>query len=120
VVSSNASQYLAMGVTDENVVVIVYYDQTDQQLKLVYSTTTAGGSTAQGIDLSSPTDAVYWSTPKGIGPVYNGWYVSLFIQNDGTSGTPDPIHIASHDTENGDLRYIYLTSFAILHQKLPR
>ncbi|HQK33622.1 MAG TPA: Ig-like domain-containing protein [Spirochaetales bacterium] len=107
---AKGSQYIAMGVTDANVVVIVYYDSEASKLKLTY-TTTSDMITPQGIDLANPTDTVYWSTPKDVGPSYNGWYVSIFIQTDGNAGTNDPIHIASYDTENGDLRYTYLSSF---------
>jgi hypothetical protein len=107
---ATGSQYFAMGVTDANVVVIVYYNLSDSRLKLVY-TTTSDNITPQGIDLANPTDTMYWSTPKDVGPAYNGWYVSMFIQADGNAGTDDPIHIASYDTENGDLRYTYISNF---------
>jgi hypothetical protein len=103
-VSSSASQYFAMGVTDQNRVVFVYYDQAAGRLKVTYSTA--------AIDLVNPTDAVTFSSPVDIPVDYVGWYVSLAIESDGNAGTPDPIHITAYDTSDGDLRYVHMTSYA--------
>ncbi|MCX7037685.1 MAG: Ig-like domain-containing protein [Spirochaetes bacterium] len=111
-VSSSASQYFAMGVTDQNRVVFVYYDQAAGRLKVTYSTA--------GIDLASPTDAVTFSAPVDIPADYVGWYVSLAIETDGLAGTPDPIHIAAYDTSDGDLRYAYMTSYADASPQIVR
>ncbi len=120
-VTSAASAYLAMGVTDQNYVIIVYFDQTDGYLKLVHSATTAGGSTPAAVDLNNPvTDVVYWSTPRNIAPQYTGWYVSMLVQNDNNAATPDPIHIAAYDSAGADLMYVYLTSFSDTVQKVAR
>ena len=120
-VSNSASPYLALGVTDQNYVVIVYYDQVDGYLKLVHSATTAGGSTPAAVDLNNPeTDAVYWSTPRNIAPQYVGWYTSMAIETDNNAATPDPIHIAAYDNANADLMYIYLTSYSDMVQKVAR
>ena len=53
-VTSSASQYFDMGITDGNVIVIVYYNQSASRLELVYSSTTAGGTTAQALDGAAP------------------------------------------------------------------
>jgi hypothetical protein len=103
-VSNAASQYFALGVTDQNRVVFVYYDQAVGRLKLTCSTA--------AIDLAAPTDAVTFSAPLEIPVDYFGWYVSMAIESDGNAGTPDPIHIAAYDTSDGDLRYVHFTSYA--------
>lgn len=103
-VSSSASQYFAMGVTDQNRVVFVYYDQAAGRLKVTYSTA--------AIDLANPTDAVTFSAPVEIPADYVGWYVSLAVESDGNAGTADPLHIAAYDSSDGDLRYVHMTSYA--------
>ncbi len=120
-VSTTASPYISMGVTDANIVVIVYYNQSTGYLELVYSATTPGGAVAAAVDLANPTtDTVNWSAPRVIGPLYTGWYVSMFMENDANAGTADPIHIAAYDTGSADLRYIYLTSYTDAVQKVAR
>ncbi len=111
-VSSSASQYFAMGVTDQNRVVFVYYDQAAGRLKVTYSTA--------AIDLANPTGAVTFSSPVDIPVDYVGWYASLTIESDGNAGTPDPIHIAAYDTSDGDLRYVYMTSYADASPQIVR
>jgi hypothetical protein len=103
-VSSSASQYFAMGVTDQNRVVFVYFDQAAGKLKVTYSTA--------AVDLANPTDAVAFSAPVDLPVNYVGWYVSLAVETDGNAGTADPLHIAAYDSSDGDLRYFYMTSYA--------
>ncbi|MCF6334463.1 MAG: Ig-like domain-containing protein [Spirochaetales bacterium] len=102
-VTSQASPYLAMGVTDADIVVIVYYNQTTGYLNLINSTT--------AVDRADTTVDITWSAPVQINIPYTGWYVSMFIETDGNSLTDDPIHLAAYDTVNADLRYIYLNSY---------
>ncbi|HAP43558.1 MAG: hypothetical protein A2087_08195 [Spirochaetes bacterium GWD1_61_31] len=112
IVTANGSPHLAMAVTDNNVVVIVFYNQVTGYLNLVYSATVAGGATAAPIDLANPvTGAVYWSTPQQIGQQYTGWYLSMAMENDGNTGTPDAIHLAAYDSATADLRYLYLSDY---------
>lgn len=103
-VSSQASPYLSMGVTDADIVVIVYYNQYTGYLNLIYSTSS--------VDRSNTTADITWSSPVQINIPYTGWYVSMFIETDGNAGTVDPIHIAAYDTVNADLRYIYFDSYS--------
>jgi hypothetical protein len=103
-VTSSASQYFAMGVTDQNRVVFVYFDQAAGRLKVTTSTA--------AIDLANPTDAVTFSAPVEIPVDYVGWYVSLAVESDGNALTDDPLHIAAYDSGDGDLRYIHMTSYA--------
>lgn len=102
-VSTQGSPYFAMGVTDADIVVIVYYNQSTGYLNLVYSTS--------AVDRADTSTDITWSTPVVINIPYTGWYVSMFIETDGNAGTDDPIHIAAYDTVNADLRYIYLDSY---------
>lgn len=102
-VSNQGSPYLSMGITDDDRVVIVYYDQSTGYLNLVYSTT--------AVDRADTSTDITWSSPMQINLPYTGWYVSMFVETDGNTGTADPIHIAAYDTVNADLRYIYLDSY---------
>ncbi|HPB65619.1 MAG TPA: hypothetical protein PLW80_03600, partial [Spirochaetales bacterium] len=78
-------------------------DQASSKLKLIYST--------DAIDASTPATVPSWSDPVIIDNLYSGSNVSLYVENDGNAGTPDPIHLAYHDTSNADLRYTYLPSY---------
>ncbi|MBN2735333.1 MAG: hypothetical protein JXR70_00025 [Spirochaetales bacterium] len=111
-ISSNSSEFFDMGVTDQNYVIVIYFDDSASQLYMVYSTTTAGGSTPQAIDGSNPTATRYWSTPIALDTSYVGTYARMYIETDGNSGTADPIHITAYDSGNADLRYIYLSDYA--------
>jgi large repetitive protein len=102
-VSSQASPYLAMGITDANIVVIVYYNQSTGYLNLIYSTAP--------VDRANTSTDIIWSAPVQIDLPYTGWYVSMAIETDGSAVTDDAIHLAAYDTVNADLRYIYLDSY---------
>ncbi len=120
-VATSASPYLALGVTDQNYVILVYYDQNDGYLKLVHSATTAGGSTPAPVNMAAPlSDTLYWSTPRNIGPQYSGWYVSMFVENDDNAATQDAIHLAFYDSNNADLYYAYLTDYSDTVPKVAR
>ncbi|NBF39148.1 MAG: hypothetical protein GVY14_01925, partial [Spirochaetes bacterium] len=110
-VTASASQYFDMGVTDGGVVVIVYYDQSQSRLELVYSATTAGGTIPEPIDGADPQQAVNFSTPAAISSSFVGSYVSMALETDGDPATDDPIHIAAHDSSGADLAYIRLPAF---------
>lgn len=97
-VTATGTQYFDFGVTSDNRVVVVYYDEALSTLMLTYSTTAQTGA--------NPTDAVAFSTPVAVGPAYTGTNISLVI--DGS----DRIHIAAYDGSNGDLMYIFVPSYA--------
>ena len=96
-VGSSASKYLDLGVTSDNRVVIVYYDNNDSKLKLKYS--------SAAIDGSSITPNVTWQDASVEFPDYVGSYVSMAIDSN------DGIHIAAFDASDSDLVYMYLSSY---------
>ena len=95
---SSGSRHYDMVVTSDSHVVIVYYDETDSCLKLIYSTNTVDGS--------SPTNNVAWTASSVNFPDYTGTYVSMTI--DSSNG----IHIAAFDASEADLKYFYLPSYS--------
>ncbi len=96
-VTTSGSKYFDLGVTSDNIAVVVYYDVTDGRLKLMYSTSEVTGN---------PGTAVTFTENNSITlPDYVGQYVSMAI--DGTNG----IHIAAFDANDSDLKYIYLTAY---------
>lgn len=95
---AKGSRYYDMAVTSENHVVILYYDEDNSRLKLIYST--------DAVDGSSPTTAVAWTPSSVIFPDYVGTYCSMTL--DSNNG----IHIAAFDAGNADLKYFYLPSYS--------
>ena len=95
--ASSASQYFDLGVTSDNRVVLVYFDEAEGRLKLKYS--------AAIVDGSNPTGIVSWTSSGVTFPEYTGTYVSMDI--DSHNG----IHIAAFDSNDGDLKYFYLPSY---------
>ena len=95
---SSGSKYYDMAVTSDNHVVIVYYDEDESKLKLIYST--------NAVDGSSPTTTVAWTASSVEFPSYAGTYVSMAI--DSSNG----IHIAAFDASDADLKYFYLPSYS--------
>lgn len=107
-----ASTDFQIGFTDANVLVVVYYDESDGTLKLKYSTTTDNGTTPASLTGANPTTAIFFSNPVTLTPVYSGTYLSMDIATDGNAGTADPIHLAYYDSANADLKYTLLDSYA--------
>ena len=95
---ATGSKYYDMAVTSDNHVVIVYYDEDESKLKLIYST--------DAVDGSSPTANVAWTTSSVSFPSYAGTYVSI------TEDSSDGIHIAAFDASDADLKYFYLPSYS--------
>jgi hypothetical protein len=96
IVATGASKYFDMGVTKNNTVVLVYYDEGAGRLQLKYSNTPVTGD--------SPTAVITWNNFSGILPEYTGTYVSMAIDD------ADGIHIAALDAVDSDLKYIYIPS----------
>ena len=96
-VGNNASKYLDLAVTSNNIVVIVYYDMNDSCLKLKYSN--------GAIDGSNTNPAITWNNAAVTFPSYVGTDVSLAI--DSNNG----IHIAAFDANDADLVYMYMPSY---------
>jgi len=108
-VATGVSPYFDMGLTDDNIIVIVYFNESESRLELVYSTTTDGGTTAQALTGNDPDNPVYFSTPAVISSKFIGSYVSIAVEN--VTAAADPIHIAAHDSSGADLTYIRLDSY---------
>lgn len=95
--ATSASRHFDYGVTSDNRVVIVYFDEIAGQLKLRYSNA--------GVDGSSPTTNPGWTTSSVTFPDYIGNYVSMTL--DSANG----IHIAAFDSSDSDLSYMYLPAY---------
>ena len=96
-VGEGGSRFFDMGVTSDNHVVIVYFDEEEAKLKVKYSEI--------AIDGSNPTGTITWKDAAVTFPQYVGTYVSMDI--DSNNG----IHIAAFDSNDGDLKYFYLSSY---------
>ena len=96
-VGKGGSRFFDMGVTSDNHVVIVYFDEEEAKLKVKYSEI--------AIDGSNPTGTITWKDAAVTFPQYVGTYVSMDI--DSNNG----IHIAAFDSNDGDLKYFYLPSY---------
>ena len=96
-VGEGGSRFFDMGVTSDNHVVIVYFDEEEAKLKMKYS--------EEAIDGSNPAGIIAWKDAKVTFPEYTGSYVSMDI--DSNNG----IHIAAFDSNDGDLKYFYLSSY---------
>jgi hypothetical protein len=97
VVAGSASLSFDMGLTSTGVIVVVYYDEAVNSLRLIYNTAPVNGGT--GLYGGS------FSAPLTLDTAYNGTYVSMTVD------TADHIHIAYYDSANADLKYIYLDSY---------
>lgn len=86
-----AGEFLSLGVTSDNVVVIIWYDGTN--LKLSYNT--------DPLTLATGTNKGGWKDAETISSGASK-YCQLVI--DGA----DNIHVAAFDNANGDLKYIYI------------
>ena len=106
-----ASTDFQIAFTDDNVLVVVYYDESDGTLKLRYSTTTDDGATAASLTGADPASEIFFSSPVSLTSIYNGSYVSMAMETDGDPLTADPIHLAYYDSANADLKYTLLDSY---------
>ena len=89
-------KYYDFAVTSDNHMVLVYYNEDESKLKLVYSAAVTG---------SNPTDNITWTASTLDFPEYVGSYVSLALDSAGG------VHISAFDVSDSDLSYIYLTSY---------
>jgi hypothetical protein len=87
---------VSTGVTQDNRVVIVYFDENANRLRLRYSTTTINGAATTGL--------TFTESPIRL-PDSVGMYVSMYID----SG--NRIHIAAFDSSNSELKYIFIPSY---------
>jgi len=95
--ATSASKHFDFAVTSTNRVIIVYYDEAESRLKLIYSNTSVDGS--------SPTTDPGWTTSTINFPSYVGNYVSI------TLDSSDGIHIAAFDASESDLVYMYIPAY---------
>ena len=95
--SDPGSEYFDIGVTADNHVVLLYFNDTEGRLRLRYSRDTVDGR--------DPTQQIDWiDSPVGF-PSYVGTYVSMDIDTYGG------LHIAAFDSVESDLKYFYLPSY---------
>ena len=96
-IATNASNHFAFGVTSDNHVVVVYYDEFAGKLKLKYSNNSV-------IGINSNNDVPFTESSIDF-PDYIGNYVSMAIdENDG-------IHISAFDAGDSDLAYFYIPRY---------
>lgn len=96
-IASNASNHFAFGVTSDNHVVVVYYDEFAGKLKLKYSNNSV-------IGINSNSDVPFTESSINF-PDYVGNYVSMAIdKNNG-------IHISALDAGDTDLAYFYIPKY---------
>ena len=91
------SEFFDMGVTADNHVVLIYFNETEGRLKLRYS--------QDAVDGSNPTAPITWVDSAAVFPDYTGTYVSMDIDTYGG------LHIAAFDSVESDLKYFYLPSY---------
>lgn len=96
-IATNASNHFAFGVTSDNHVVVVYYDEFAGKLKLKYSNSAV-------IGINSNNDVPFTEASIDF-PDYVGNYVSMAIdENNG-------IHISAFDAGDSDLAYFYIPRY---------
>lgn len=96
-IATNASNHFAFGVTSDNHVVVVYYDEFAGKLKLKYSNSAI-------IGINSNNDVPFTESSIDF-PDYVGNYVSMEIdENNG-------IHISAFDAGDSDLAYFYIPRY---------
>jgi hypothetical protein len=96
-IAASASKFFDMGLTSGGDLVVAYYDETANRLKVTYNENPVNGATG----LFGGSFPVHTSMDSP----YNGSYVSLAVD------TADHIHIAYYDSASADLKYIYLDSY---------
>ncbi len=96
-ISGIGSKFYDMVITDDYHIVLIYYDEDNSSLKLVYSTESITGG--------DPTEEIEWEESSVSFPEYVGNYVSMVLDSAGG------IHISAFDVTDSDLSYIYLDSY---------
>ena len=96
VVATAASKFYDFGISG-NRAVFIYYDFAEGRLRLMYSNADVTGD---------PSTAVSFVENEIQLPDYVGQYVSMAIDGSGH------IHIAAFDSNDSDLKYIYLDSYS--------
>ena len=91
-----AGEYVSIGVTSDNVVVMVWYDVENGNLMYTYN--------EDPLDLHTGTTGDGWEPAV---PLLAGAGKYCHIAVDGADG----IHVAAYDSSNGDLKYVYLPSY---------
>jgi len=94
--ADNASRFFDLAVTDDNHVIVIYYDEAVSRLKLRYSKNEIKGE--------APTADIDWEDSSVNFPINVGTYVSLVC--DGSS-----LHISANDSSAGDLIYIFVPDY---------
>ncbi|MCL2805120.1 MAG: hypothetical protein FWD26_04195 [Treponema sp.] len=103
IAATGASRYFDMGLVGtgtSNRVVLVYFDEDQQRLRLSYSNSAAidGSGVTSGAHVFTENTSITF-------PPSVGMYVSIFID------TSNRIHIAAYDSINTELKYILVPSY---------
>ena len=96
-VTGAGNKFYDMVVTDDYHIVLIYYDEENSRLKMIYSDEVTGGN---------PTSEINWTESSINFPEYVGSYVSMDIDSNGY------IHISAFDVTDSDLSYIYIDNYA--------
>ena len=99
IVAEGASKYFDMAVDYSGNVVIVYYDENTSKLKIKYTNTPP-----EGLKGGDPNIELFDSAANFLMPSHVGKYVSMCT-------FAGRLHIAALDSENGDLKYIFVGNY---------
>jgi len=101
--ATGASRFFDMGLVGtgtNNRVVLVYFDEDQQRLRLSYSNSDAINGSGVTTGAHTFTENTGLTFPASV-----GMYVSMFIDTAGR------IHIAAYDSANSELKYIFIPSY---------
>ena len=88
-----SGEYVSIGVTSHNVVVMVWYDSKNNRLLCSYNN--------NPLALTTRTNTTNWAPAKVI-MTGAGKYCNLVVDSD------DNIHVAAYDSSQGDLKYAFI------------
>ena len=99
----NAGNSVALGVTSNNTVVIVWYDSENEELKISWNTTpTQTSDTVDGQEISRlGASKAGWADAQTLIP-NAGEYCQLAVAADNS------VHVVAYDSSSGDLKYAYV------------
>ncbi|MBB5219106.1 hypothetical protein DYE49_11260 [Treponema rectale] len=93
-----SGEYVSIGITSDNVVVMTWYDSINGNLMFAYNDTLPAG-------IKTGVNSTGWTAFSAPLITGGGKYCQLAVASD------DSIHIAAYDSSNGDLKYVYLPSY---------
>ena len=99
----NPGPYVSIGVTKDNVVILVWYDETND--KLMYSYNSAPTNTENNSEFNKGQNTTNWQTATEIDSKV-GEYCRLVVDSD------NGVHIAAYATGDQSLKYYYIKDYA--------